>query len=251
MINQPQLNHSPFKLLLNFMHSSDFLAAKRYQQPLQEMKYYKSPLTIFGLILIGFGLILNVRMFFINAWPTYLFLIAMGIGFIFLFIDWPLRKSNRYSKKVKFLIQIAIVTTLTLSFWVKQSFIDDRAKIIIAPEEYEGPFAIIYNMNGYPPLEKHGSDWVAILPENGVLITSTRIEDLPDLIETYIVNNKLKYGERVIAKLGAIGSITSSKCDQQKMVYYIGVYSSKPNDKIEFNRSEYINSIYDSLCQNE
>jgi len=88
------------------------------------------------------------------------------------------------------MIQIAIVATLILSLCIKQSFIDDRAEIIIAPEKYEGPFAIIYNMNGYPPLEKHGADWVAILPENGVLVTSTRIEELPSLFETYIANNR-------------------------------------------------------------
>src|SRR5690554_4618266 len=40
MINHPQLNHSPFKIILNFMDSSDFLAVERRYHPLMKSTAY-------------------------------------------------------------------------------------------------------------------------------------------------------------------------------------------------------------------
>lgn len=51
------------------------------------MKNLKTPLGIFGIAYLIYGLVMNYRMFTEKMWPTYLFFISMGIGIIFLAIN--------------------------------------------------------------------------------------------------------------------------------------------------------------------
>jgi uncharacterized protein YycO len=51
------------------------------------MKNLTTPLGIFGLAYLLYGLVMNIRMFTEEMWPTYLFFISMGIGVFFLAIN--------------------------------------------------------------------------------------------------------------------------------------------------------------------
>jgi uncharacterized protein YycO len=51
------------------------------------MKNLKTPLGIFGIAYLVYGLVMNYRMFTEKMWPSYLFFISMGIGIIFLAIN--------------------------------------------------------------------------------------------------------------------------------------------------------------------
>jgi hypothetical protein len=51
------------------------------------MKNLKTPLGLFGLAYLLYGLVMNIRMFIEEMWPTYLFFISMGIGLLFLTIN--------------------------------------------------------------------------------------------------------------------------------------------------------------------
>lgn len=51
------------------------------------MKNLTTPLGLFGLAYLIYGLVMNIRMFTEQMWPTYLFFISMGIGIFFLTIN--------------------------------------------------------------------------------------------------------------------------------------------------------------------
>ncbi len=76
------------------------------------MKFFKSPLTIFSFFLIIVGIILNVRMFLIQAWPTYIFFIIILIGIIFALIDIKIRHSVNFSLRTKYTFQVLLVVFL-------------------------------------------------------------------------------------------------------------------------------------------
>ena len=48
------------------------------------MKNLTTPLGLFGLAYLIYGVVMNIRMFTEQMWPTYLFFISMGIGVLFL-----------------------------------------------------------------------------------------------------------------------------------------------------------------------
>jgi hypothetical protein len=51
------------------------------------MKNLTTPLGIFGIAYLIYGLVMNIRMFTEDMWPTYLFFISMAIGILFLTIN--------------------------------------------------------------------------------------------------------------------------------------------------------------------
>jgi uncharacterized protein YycO len=51
------------------------------------MKNLTTPLGLFGLAYLICGSVMNIRMFTVEMWPTYLFFISMGIGAFFLAIN--------------------------------------------------------------------------------------------------------------------------------------------------------------------
>ena len=51
------------------------------------MKNFKTPLGIFGIAYLIYGLVMNIRMYTEEMWPTTLFFISMGIGILFLTIN--------------------------------------------------------------------------------------------------------------------------------------------------------------------
>jgi len=51
------------------------------------MKNLTTPLGLFGLAYLLFGIAMNILMFVVKMWPTYIFFISMGIGILFLLFN--------------------------------------------------------------------------------------------------------------------------------------------------------------------
>ncbi len=85
------------------------------------MKFYKSPLTILSIILFVGGAILNIRMFVIEAWPTIMFFVIMGVGVILVIVDLKIRttKSISFSKKIITQVSIAFLILFLLFFMLR------------------------------------------------------------------------------------------------------------------------------------
>ncbi len=60
------------------------------------MKSLKTPLGIFAILYLIYGIIMNIRMFTQKMWPTYLFFISMIIGILFLFLNKPTKQLKNY-----------------------------------------------------------------------------------------------------------------------------------------------------------
>jgi hypothetical protein len=60
------------------------------------MKNLKEPLILFGIAYIIYGIVMNIRMFTEQMWPTYLFFISIVIGIILLLLNRPTRKLKHH-----------------------------------------------------------------------------------------------------------------------------------------------------------
>ena len=57
------------------------------------MKNIKTPLGLFAIIYLTYGIVMNIRMFTEKMWPTYIFFISIGIGIFFFGI-------NKFTKRL-------------------------------------------------------------------------------------------------------------------------------------------------------
>ena len=60
------------------------------------MKSLKEPLGLFGIAYLIYGIVMNIRMFTEQMWPTYLFFISMIIGIFLLLINRPTKRLGNY-----------------------------------------------------------------------------------------------------------------------------------------------------------
>lgn len=134
-----------------------------------------TPLKILGILSVLLGLTVAIL--------TGGYLIILGayfIGFallLFLF-DWLTKKTK--TRKAYWISQIALsvayVAFLTLSYldWNKHN-------LIVFPNEFQGDGGIVFGIEGYPELPEM-KYWIKTIeiPSNGVLITSTKEEELPN-----------------------------------------------------------------------
>jgi hypothetical protein len=75
------------------------------------MKNSKDPFIIFGLIYILSGIVLNIRMYFLHAWPTFLFFILIIFGILLLL-------SNQITKRIKnYRLWQTIIALIPVAFY--------------------------------------------------------------------------------------------------------------------------------------
>ena len=134
-----------------------------------------SPLKIFGLLSVVLGLTVAIL--------TGGYLIILGayfIGFALLLflLDWLTKKTK--TRKAYWVSQVvlsvAYVAFLTFSYldWNKHN-------LIVFPNEFQGDGGIVFGIEGYPELPEM-KYWVRTIeiPSSGILITSTKEEELPN-----------------------------------------------------------------------
>lgn len=134
-----------------------------------------SPLKILGVLSVVLGLTVAIL--------TGGYLIILGayfIGFALLLflLDWLTKKTK--TRKAYWVSQVvlsvAYVTFLTFSYldWNKHN-------LIVFPNEFQGDGGIVFGIEGYPELPEM-KYWVRTIeiPSSGILITSTKEEELPN-----------------------------------------------------------------------
>lgn len=78
------------------------------------MKFYKSPLFWMSVLYFLTGLVLNIRMYVMEAWPVYDFFVLMGIGLVFSLFDISIRKDRKLVKREKLYAQ-SVITILLIA----------------------------------------------------------------------------------------------------------------------------------------
>jgi uncharacterized membrane protein len=82
------------------------------------MKFYHSPLWYTSMLIVIFSIWLNIRMFAIQAYPTYIFFALLFAGVIMLLLDIVIRRAAQ-SFKSKFLIQaIASCVAIIIIYFI-------------------------------------------------------------------------------------------------------------------------------------
>ncbi|MCC9167684.1 leucine-rich repeat domain-containing protein [Pontibacter harenae] len=134
-----------------------------------------SPLIILGLLSVVLGLTVAIL--------TGGYLIILGaylIGFaLFLFLlNWLTKKTK--TRKAYWILQV--VLSVTYIAFLTFSYLDwNKHNLIVFPTGFQGDGGIVFGIEGYPELPEM-SYWKRTIevPSNGVLITSTKEEDLPN-----------------------------------------------------------------------
>lgn len=215
----------------------------------RDMRFHKSLLSLFGLFLIAIGIVLNILMFALLWWPTYLFFISMAVGLLFYVIDIPIRRSQKLSITQKVLIQLTIIIVPIAAIYIKTQIINPRAEVIIASDNFTGPYLVVYGLKGKKKLPREGRDIVVRLPENGILLTSSDVDETPNLFETYVSKGSEKYGTRVFTDLEGAGKAMSADCSLA--FDYRAGYFINPGDTSakNYDMNGFIMRVHDSLCK--
>ncbi|RZF61453.1 leucine-rich repeat domain-containing protein [Sphingobacterium corticibacterium] len=136
-----------------------------------------SPMKVMAFLTTAVGLlaILTFSYFF------FLGIYLLGIGLLLYIIDFALRKLSKNRR-----IYEVGQTVLTLGYLVVVFVFYMRWQehnYIILPKDFDGQSGIIFGIEGYPELPK-AKFWkrTITLPEMGILITSTKFEDIPRMV---------------------------------------------------------------------
>jgi len=149
----------------------------------------KSPLKVIGLLTIIIGLlgVLTFGYFFVVG----IYLVC--VGFLIYLIDYLTFKLIR-NKRGYWTTQTILTTAyLILAFvsymkWQEHNY-------IVFPKEFKGQAGIIFGIEGYPKLSetKFWKKTIEI-PKNGIIITSTKVEDIPNTIRfAFADDSKVDY----------------------------------------------------------
>lgn len=152
-----------------------------------------SPLKILGLLtaIIGLLSVLTVSYFFFVG------IYLVGIGLLIYLIDYIVYKLLKV-KKTYLITQYSLsIVYLILAFITYMKW--QEHNIITFPENFEGEAGIIFGIEDYPQLPKT-IFWKKeiTIPKNGVLITSTKEEDIPNIIRFRSFNNKSISADKII-----------------------------------------------------
>jgi hypothetical protein len=149
----------------------------------------KSPLKIIGLltIIIGLSGVLTFSYFF------FIGIYLVCIGLIIYLIDYLTLKLIK-NKRGYWTIQ-TILTTISLILAFVSYMKWQEHNYIVFPKEFKGQAGIIFGIDGYPklPETKFWKKTIEI-PKNGIIITSTKVEDIPNTIRfAFADDSKVDY----------------------------------------------------------
>jgi hypothetical protein len=149
-----------------------------------------SPLKILGLLTIILGLaaaILTLGYLIIVG------LIFIGVGLSVYLIDILTRKLSRNKRSFWVTQSILTVAYLILAFVTYMKWQEHNA--IVFPKDFKGQAGIIFGIEGYPELPKT-KFWKKTIqfPEHGLIITSTKAEDIPNTVRfSFTDNSSVEY----------------------------------------------------------
>lgn len=134
-----------------------------------------SPLKILGILSILLGLSVSILT---SGYLIFLGLFFVGFALILFLFDWFTKKSK--SRNVYWIFQ-GILSIFYIGFLIF-SYLDwHKHNLIVFPTDFKGEGGIIFGFEGYPEIPKM-KFWKRTIeiPANGILITSTKEEELPN-----------------------------------------------------------------------
>ena len=135
------------------------------------MKNLKTPLGIIGLLYIVFGLVMNIWMFIGAWWPTYLYLLSIGIGIFLLLINGLTKRLPRF-KIWQTLIGISPIVAFFIFIQVTKASDD----IFIIPADFKGTIAVIYGQENGTEKKYENGKRLYLIPQNGILKTQFELK---------------------------------------------------------------------------
>jgi hypothetical protein len=117
-------------------------------------------------------------------------LIFIGVGLILFGIDFLVKKSQMSKRAFWTLQSVLSISYLLFAFVTYMKW--QEHNYIIFPKDFKGEAGIIFGMEGYPelPETKFWKKTISI-PENGLIITSTKTEDIPSAIRWAFTDNSI------------------------------------------------------------
>ena len=152
-----------------------------------------TPLKICGFLTILLGIAVAVLTL---GYLVLLGLYFIGIGLLLYLIDFALKRIIG-SKKVFRISQISLtIIYLLFSTWTYLKWQEHNQ--ITFPKDFNGEAGIIFGIDNYPelPETKFWTKKITI-PTNGILITSTKIEEIPNRLQLYIGEEKITDYNRI------------------------------------------------------
>src|SRR5690606_18802660 len=117
----------------------------------------------------------------------------VGIGLIIFLMDFLALKLPK-NKKTYWTTQYVLATTYIIIVFVTYMKWQEH-NYLIFPKDFKGQAGIIFGIEGYPELPKT-KFWKKTIniPKDGIIITSTKVEDIPNRIQfAYSDNSEVKY----------------------------------------------------------
>lgn len=152
-----------------------------------------SPLKVLGLLTILLGLAVAILTF---GYLIVLGLILIGVGLFVYFINYL--TTRLLTKKRAFWTAQSILTVayLILAFVTYMKWQEHNA--IVFPKDFKGQAGIIFGIEGYPelPETKFWKKTINI-PGNGLIITSTKAEDIPNTVRFSFTDNSSADDNRI------------------------------------------------------
>lgn len=209
------------------------------------MKFKHSILSWLGLIIILICLWGNIRMFLIQTYPTYFYFIGLGFGVLLLVLDKITRSTIFKRKKNIYLLQISLlifpILIMKIAFFPSYK-IEKR----MFPENFTGPFVIIYGIEDNPKLIQNADNILIKIPKSGVFKTSSSLPKGNHKIEYEFLG--INSGEKKISR-SSIGSFLSNDCDP-KINYDQGIVLSSSEQKTKDGELDnFIDSVLTSICK--
>lgn len=183
-----------------------------------------SPLKVLALLSTLFGLTVAI---WTLGYLIVLGLIFIGIGLLVYLIDYLCQRwllNNRIFWTTQYLFTMVYIT---LAFVAYMKWQEHNA--IVFPKNFKGQAGIIFGIEGYPELPKTKL-WkkTITIPENGLIITSTREEEVPNTIRfSFAGNSSIDYNLIDWDPNFELDCITS-KSKIKSWLFQIGSYHHSP-----------------------
>lgn len=152
-----------------------------------------TPLKICGFLTILLGIAVAILTL---GYLIILGLYFIGIGLLLYLIDFILKR-NISNKQIFKISQISLtIVYLLFSAWTYLKWQEHNQ--ITFPQEFSGEAGIIFGIENYPQLPET-EFWTKkiIIPKSGILITSTKVEEIPNRLQFFIGNEKIRDFKKV------------------------------------------------------
>lgn len=155
-------------------------------------RLFGTPLKVLGFITILLGLFLTVLFFFFGLLGP----IAVAVGLFLYLFDATLKRFAASGQKFRTAQTAFSVLYLMFCVWSFLKITEHNS--IVFPANYQGEAGIIFGIKGYSPLPETSFGRKTIeIPENGVLITSTKIEEIPRAVRFHFQNDRSPDFDRI------------------------------------------------------